>query len=307
MGELKEPSSIYSGNPAHSMLKRSRESFIAFSLDKTRMGRYNLNERFIHLVVAIVACDRYRVEERLMAKRIGAENRIKDITRAAIVVFRQKGFRQAQMADIAKEAGLSPGGLYTYFESKSHLFVYVMINGAPENGGPMPTPESASARTEEELVEIFERYLKERAQLASVNRFLETEAKDVDLAAEIAAIFEEWWDLMEEHNVQIAIIEKSAAEFLEMAEIYDKYGRRYLVEQVEEYLSLRIRQGVIRELNSIGGMARAIMESLSWFAWKQFAREPVPLYRKADVLPDLILTSVRGLEASSRINERKQS
>jgi AcrR family transcriptional regulator len=242
-----------------------------------------------------------------MSRRIAPENRINDITRAAITVFRQKGFRQAQMADIAKEAGVAPGTLYTYFESKSHLFIYVMINGAPGDDKSMPPPEESSARTEEELVEILETYLKERARLASANRFLETAAKDIDLAKEIAEIFEEWWDLMEEHHVQIAIIEKSAAEFSEMAQIYDKYGRKYTTEQIEKYLSLRIRQGVIRNLNSIRGMARAMTESLSWFAWKQFEREPVPHYQKPEILPDLVSTYVRGLEASSSINERKQS
>ena len=128
-----------------------------------------------------------------------------------------------------------------------------------------------------------------------------------DLAAEIATIFEEWWDLMEDYHVQIAIIERSAAEFSEMAKIYDKYGRRYLVEQLEKYLSLRIRQGVIRELKIVGAMARAMLESLSWFAWKQFARDYAPRHRKADVLPDIVLSSVRGLEASKPINEREQS
>jgi len=242
-----------------------------------------------------------------MSRRTAAENRINDITRAAIKVFRQKGFRQAQMGDIAKEAKVASGTLYNYFESKSHLFVYVMMNGAPQDNKSMPSPEASSARTEEDLIKILKRDLKGRARLASVDRFLETEAKDIGLATEIATILEELWDLMEENHVQIAIIEKSATEFLEMAEIFDKHARRYTVEQIEEYLSLRIRQGVIRKLNSIRGMARAMSESLSWFAWKQFEREYVPRYRKAEILPDLVSTFVRGLEASSSTNERKQS
>ncbi len=242
-----------------------------------------------------------------MTRRIGTDSRIRDITSAAIVVFQRKGFRQAQMVDIAKEAGLSPGTLYNYFESKSHLFAYVMLYGAPVDGKSMPSPDASAARTEEELIDIFEKNIRERVRLASVTRFLDTTVKDIDLLTEIATILEEWWDLMEEYHVQIAIIEKSAAEFLEMAEMYDKYARRYLVDQIEEYLALRVRQGVIRELKSIGGMARAMSEALSWFAWKQFARKTVPLYQKADVLPDLISTSVRGLEKLHSKYEKGQS
>ena len=242
-----------------------------------------------------------------MSRQAAAKNRTNDIATAAIKIFRQKGFRQAQMGDIAKEAGVASGTLYNYFESKSHLFVYVMINGAPQDNESMPSPEASSARTEEDLIEILRNNIKQRAHFSSVERFLKTEAEDIVLAEEIATILEEWWDMMERNRVQIAIIEKSAAEFMEMAEIYDKNARGYTIDQIEEYLSLRISQGVIRNLNSIRGMARAMTESLSWFAWKQFDREPLPHYRRADVLPDLVSTFVRGLEASSSINERKQS
>ena len=211
------------------------------------------------------------------------------------------------MVSIAKEAGVAPGTLYTYFESKSHLFVYVMMNGAPQDDKSMPSPEASPARTEEELIKILKRDLKGRARLGSVHKFLETEGKNIDIATEIATILDEYWDVMEENRVQIAIIEKSAVEFLEMAEIYDKYARRYINAQIEEYLSLRIRQGAIRKLNSTGGMARAMTESLSWFAWKQFDREYAPRHRRAEILPDLVTTFVRGLEASGSTNERKQS
>lgn len=239
-----------------------------------------------------------------MSRRMAPENRIKDIVRAAITVFRQKGFRQAQMGDIAKEAGVASGTLYTYFESKSHLFVYVMMNGAPEDGKSMPSPEASSARLEEDLIEILRKNIKQRARFSSVDRFLKTEVENIVLAVEIATILEEWWNMMERNHVQIAIIEKSATEFQEIAEIYDKHARGYTIDQIEEYLSLRIRQGVIRKLNSIRGMARAMTESLSWFAWKQFEREPVPHYKKSDILPDMVSTYVRGLEASSPTNER---
>lgn len=239
-----------------------------------------------------------------MSKRFAPENRINDITRAAITVFRQKGFRQAQMVDIAREAGLSPGALYTYFESKSHLFVYVIMNGAPQEGKSMPPPQESSARTEGDLIEILNSYVRTRARLASANEFLETKLEDIDLATEITTILGEWWDLMEENHVQIAIIEKSAAEFPEMAQVYFRDADRYTVEQIEQYLSLRMRQGVIRKLNSARGMARAMSESLSWFGWKQFDRETAPHQRKEEILPDLALTFARGLQAYGSTNER---
>ncbi len=41
---------------------------------------------------------------------------------AACRVIREKGFHQARMADIAKEAGISYGLVYHYFKNKSDLF-----------------------------------------------------------------------------------------------------------------------------------------------------------------------------------------
>ncbi|MBI4723934.1 MAG: TetR/AcrR family transcriptional regulator [Rhodomicrobium sp.] len=40
---------------------------------------------------------------------------------AAERCFTEKGFHPATMADICREAGVSPGALYTYFASKDHL------------------------------------------------------------------------------------------------------------------------------------------------------------------------------------------
>jgi len=51
------------------------------------------------------------------------DERPQQITRAALAVFSQKGYRAATMQEIAEEAGLSKGALYLYFESKTELFL----------------------------------------------------------------------------------------------------------------------------------------------------------------------------------------
>lgn len=49
------------------------------------------------------------------------EARRQSILAAATKVFSQKGFAAATMADIAQEAGISPGAIYRYFASKDEL------------------------------------------------------------------------------------------------------------------------------------------------------------------------------------------
>ena len=57
-------------------------------------------------------------------RREREEDRRQEILSAAARVFRRNGFAATGMRDIAREANLSPGNLYYYFESKSDLLFY---------------------------------------------------------------------------------------------------------------------------------------------------------------------------------------
>jgi AcrR family transcriptional regulator len=51
-----------------------------------------------------------------------SEARPGEIVRAALDVFAEKGFAAARLDDIARQAGVSKGALYLYFETKEDLF-----------------------------------------------------------------------------------------------------------------------------------------------------------------------------------------
>jgi hypothetical protein len=137
--------------------------------------------------------------------------------------------------------------------------------------------------------------LKKECRLKSAGRFIGQKTGDIDLTAEMREILEEWWDIMERNRVQIAILDKSQVEFPELSEIYDRYGRHGLADQVEEYLSARSRLGLIRPLNSITGVAHIMQSSLSLFSWKQLIKDRLPALPKANALPDLIAIFTHGL------------
>jgi AcrR family transcriptional regulator len=46
----------------------------------------------------------------------------RDILKSAMVLFRDKGFHNTKMEDIAAGAGVGKGTLYEYFESKQDIF-----------------------------------------------------------------------------------------------------------------------------------------------------------------------------------------
>ncbi|BDZ71084.1 TetR/AcrR family transcriptional regulator [Methanobacterium petrolearium] len=58
-----------------------------------------------------------------MVKRKSREERINEITQAAINVFLEKGYESTTMEAIAQKAGISKGGLYHHFQSKDMILI----------------------------------------------------------------------------------------------------------------------------------------------------------------------------------------
>lgn len=59
-----------------------------------------------------------------MVPRKPREERINEITQAAIEVFLEKGYENTTMDAIAYKAGVSKGGLYHYFSSKEMVLIF---------------------------------------------------------------------------------------------------------------------------------------------------------------------------------------
>ncbi len=70
------------------------------------------------------------IQESLRPKRAfndaAKEQRRVDILAAAKTAFAAKGFHDTKISDVAREAGLSYGSVYSYFESKDDLFHALM-------------------------------------------------------------------------------------------------------------------------------------------------------------------------------------
>ncbi len=56
---------------------------------------------------------------------VPAEDKRDALLRAAIAVFARRGFFNAQVADIARVAGVAAGTVYLYFRSKDHLLTSI--------------------------------------------------------------------------------------------------------------------------------------------------------------------------------------
>jgi AcrR family transcriptional regulator len=56
-------------------------------------------------------------------------HRLVDVTAAATRMFGKLGYRRTQMAEVAAEAGMASGAIYTYVKSKEALFHHVIEVG----------------------------------------------------------------------------------------------------------------------------------------------------------------------------------
>jgi AcrR family transcriptional regulator len=82
------------------------------------------------------------------------EDRSEQIIDAALRVFARKGFTKATNKDIAHEAGITPGLIYYYFESKEALFQALI-----ERRSPLRLLSSLPEQAQDMPVELFLRFM----------------------------------------------------------------------------------------------------------------------------------------------------
>src|SRR5207244_8202293 len=82
------------------------------------------------------------------------EDRREQIIDAAMRVFSQKGFTRATNKDIAREAGITPGLIYHYFESKEALLKAIL-----QTRSPLKLVNSLPEQVFIQLPEVFLRFL----------------------------------------------------------------------------------------------------------------------------------------------------
>ncbi|MGD2105899.1 MAG: helix-turn-helix domain-containing protein, partial [Anaerolineae bacterium] len=56
-----------------------------------------------------------------------AKTRRREILQAAAGLFAEKGYQRTAVKEVAERAGIAPGTIYLYFDSKGDLLVELMI------------------------------------------------------------------------------------------------------------------------------------------------------------------------------------
>ncbi len=192
-------------------------------------------------------------------------DRIPSLINAAIRVFATKGFRRAQMADIARAMGVSPGLLYNYVESKEALFYLVIDRGFSRR--PSGEPPTFPVRTPAPgaLVKLIaERFRQEAGAPTLLAALKRIRAENPSI--ELESIVRELYSNMYRTAHVTAMLDRSALDLPELAELY--FGRMVggVVAALTHLIESRVEAGQYRPVPHPAVAARLVVETIAWFA-----------------------------------------
>ena len=192
-------------------------------------------------------------------------DRVPSLIAAAIRVFATKGFRRAQMADIARGMGVSSGLLYNYVESKEALFYFVIDHGFSRRpSGDAPTFPVRTPLPGALVKLIAERFRQEAGAptlLAAVKRI-----RAENPSIELESIVRELYANMYRTAHVTAMLDRSALDLPELGELYFGRMRGGLVAVLTRLIESRIEAGQFRPVPHPAVAARLVVETIAWFA-----------------------------------------
>ena len=191
--------------------------------------------------------------------------RLARLADAATVVFGRQGYRRTKTSEIASEAGMASGSVFTYVESKEALFHLVFLYGFGGSDDittlPVQTPDPG------ETVALISQHLR-KVETPCLTAALDTREPD-DPQRELEAVIEERYDMLDALWPLLAVMERSAIDFPELEDFYFRRLRVRYHDRLAEYLDQRGADGHLRGTSDAALTARIIDETVTWFAWKR--------------------------------------
>jgi AcrR family transcriptional regulator len=208
-----------------------------------------------------------------MTGKRDAHERLPELIAAAVRVFTREGYRSARMSDVAAEMGLSEAAIYRYVESKEGLFVLairhaLLLEDLPAGDLPL-SPAPLAATVAEARVFIAE--VVPFGTLAEALSGSRHQLSVGDTAAELEKILRELFELESRTREAADMLERSARELPEMADLLNAGIRGPLLAALTEYLSGRAQAGTLRRTPDTPVTARLVLETLTWFARHRFS------------------------------------
>jgi AcrR family transcriptional regulator len=233
----------------------------------------------------------------MTAKR-DAHERLPELIAAAVRVFTRDGYRLARMSDVAAEMGLSEAAIYRYVGSKEGLFVLairhaLLLEDLPVGDLPLsPGPLAATLREARD-------FIAEVVPFGSLAEALSGQGSG-DTAAELEKILRDLFELESRTREAADMLERSARELPEMADLLNAGIRGPVLAALTEYLAGRAEAGTLRRTPDAAATARLVLETLTWFARHRFSDPDgaaIPADLAADTAVDALVHALIPADA----------
>ena len=205
----------------------------------------------------------------VMSGKRDAHERLGELITAAVRVFTREGYRSARMSDVAAEMGLSEAAIYRYVDSKEGLFVLairhaLLLEDLPDGELPLsPAPLAATLREARD-------FIAEVVPFGALAKALSDQAP-ADSPAELEEILRELYDLEFRTREAADMLERSARELPELADLLNAGLRAPVLAALTAYLDGRAQAGLLRRTPDPAAAARLVLETLTWFARHRFS------------------------------------
>jgi len=204
--------------------------------------------------------------------------RLDRILECATRTFIARSFRRARMSHVAEEAGLAPGTLYLYFESKEALFATVLRRAflLERFSAPRRLPVRDPGR--KAILEFIRARFAEEWRLEPVAGAGRNGAPAVERGGrvrpatraearrEVEALIRDLYRKVDRFRFAVRVMERSALDWPELFDLHFRTMRRGVLRQLETWMATRIDQGRLRPLPHVPTAARIVLETVAWFA-----------------------------------------
>ncbi len=197
--------------------------------------------------------------------RVRDPARLGELLESATCTFMTLSYRRARMSELATAAGVAPGTLYLYFESKEALFLTVLQRAFLGKGFRPPAELPIPGPGPDAVLEFIRDRFADEAVIASLAAARQP-GPHPDARSEVEGVVRELYRKIARLRFAVRVIERSASDWPELYDLHFTTMRRGLLGQLSSYLQHRIDGGFLRGVPDVPTAARAVLENLAWFA-----------------------------------------
>ncbi len=199
--------------------------------------------------------------------------RLRQIADGAVTVLSQQGYRLTQMADIARECGLSAGALYGYVESKEALLHLALAHafGLELDDSELPY----RVVSPKETLNLVKREIKRGAVWPKLSEKMRTGRADLR-PDDLAMVAAELYDILHERRRSIWLLDRCVKDIPEIATLFLKQVKSRYLEELAAFIAAGQKQNLFQGDVDPLTAARALMELVAWLAMHRL-RDPLPL------------------------------